>query len=193
MNAEQHTPGPWKVMPCPQHHGKHPFHDHRWIATADAVVEFGHDPRSWGVENGSLICEMRDGPPANAHLIAAAPDMAQACRLLMRAEDMQQGARGGATMGAISTAIDAARLALRKVDVIAPDESRKPVDLALCDPRFRALVVHCLQTLNASDAEHPDFLDSCADSIDLFWGAEHTIKALAREMGIEVKPATPKP
>jgi hypothetical protein len=68
-----HTPGPWRVMPCPQHAEKHPFHDHRWIATQDAEVEFGHDPRSWGLSSGSLICEMRDGPPANAHLIASAP------------------------------------------------------------------------------------------------------------------------
>ena len=27
-----HTPGPWKVMPCPIHKGKHILQDHRWIA-----------------------------------------------------------------------------------------------------------------------------------------------------------------
>lgn len=69
---QMHTDLPWKVMPCPDHAGKHPFHDHRWIATADAHVERGHDPRSWGLETGTLICEMRDGPPANAALIVRA-------------------------------------------------------------------------------------------------------------------------
>lgn len=65
QNTLTHTAGPWKVMPCPQHAGKHPFHDSRWIATHDATLEHGHDPRSWGLESGSLICEMRDGDIAN--------------------------------------------------------------------------------------------------------------------------------
>jgi len=70
-------PGPWKVLPCPQWAGKHPFHDHRYIATADAVVEFGHDkrPDQWRLSKGSLICSMRDVTPANARLVAAAPDL----------------------------------------------------------------------------------------------------------------------
>lgn len=62
-------------MPCPVNAGRHPLHDQRWIATADAVVEFGYDPRSWGLQSGSLICEMRDGHLGNAPLIAAAPDL----------------------------------------------------------------------------------------------------------------------
>lgn len=69
------TPGPWKVMPCPVHGGKHPLHDQRWIATAETQIEFGAKPEDWRCETGSLICEMRDGEPANAHLIAAAPEL----------------------------------------------------------------------------------------------------------------------
>ena len=76
-----HTPGPWKVIPCPMHAGKHPLHDQRWIATADTEIGFGHDPRSWALESGSLICEMRDGPLGNAPLIAAAPEMLSALEL----------------------------------------------------------------------------------------------------------------
>ena len=75
-------------MPCPKHAGKHAFHDTRWIATHDAEVSYGHDPRDWGLENGSLICEMRDGPSANAHLIAAAPDLLAALeRIFNQAEN----------------------------------------------------------------------------------------------------------
>lgn len=72
MNTQ--TPGPLVVMPCPKHHGKHPFHDHRWLATADAEIERGHDPRpgEWSLSRGSLIAEMRDGDPANARLLASA-------------------------------------------------------------------------------------------------------------------------
>lgn len=62
------------------HAGKHPLHDQRWIATGDAVVEFGHDPRSWALESGSLICEMRDGMLGNAPLIAAAPELLAALK-----------------------------------------------------------------------------------------------------------------
>lgn len=64
-------------MPCPKHAGKHAFHDTRWIATHDAELSYGHDSRdeSWGLESGSLVCEMRDGPSENAYLIAAAPDL----------------------------------------------------------------------------------------------------------------------
>lgn len=82
VRSDKHTPGPWKVMPCPVNFGKHALHDYRWIATAEATVEYGHDPRSWAVENGSLICEMRDGPVANARLIAAAPELLAALRRL---------------------------------------------------------------------------------------------------------------
>jgi hypothetical protein len=79
-STRQHTPGPWKVMPCPQHHGQHPFHDSRWISTEDAEVEYGddHRPDQWCLGKGSLICEMRDGPPANARLLASAPELLSA-------------------------------------------------------------------------------------------------------------------
>ncbi len=70
----------WKVIPCPEHGGKHTFHDHRYIVTADAEVEVDRDG-TWRLTKGEIICVMRDGPPENAHLAAAAP------RLLAALED----------------------------------------------------------------------------------------------------------
>jgi|688.fasta_scaffold81446_8 hypothetical protein len=82
-----HTPGPWKVMPCPVHGGRHPLHDQRWIATAETQIEFGATPEDWRCETGSLICEMRDGEPANARLIAASPCLLSALERLANAVD----------------------------------------------------------------------------------------------------------
>lgn len=66
-------------MPCPTHKGKHPCHDARWITTANAQVGRGaYGTNDWHLEEGDLICMMRDhiaAPMANARLIAAAPDL----------------------------------------------------------------------------------------------------------------------
>jgi hypothetical protein len=44
--------------------------------TADAEVEMSeYVPNDWALTSGSIICQMRDGDPRNAHLIAAAPEL----------------------------------------------------------------------------------------------------------------------
>jgi hypothetical protein len=83
---KSHTPGPWKIVPCPVHHGKHPFHDHRWIMTDDSeVVMSEHVPNDWHLSNGSAICMMRDVDPRNAHLIASAPELLAALEAVTKA------------------------------------------------------------------------------------------------------------
>lgn len=42
------------------------------------------------------------------------------------------------------------------------------------------LVRHASDVINSSDAEHPNFLDSGADSIDLLWRMEDEIRAAAK-------------
>lgn len=112
-----HTPGPWKVMPCPVHGGKHPYHDQRWIAAAETQIEFGATPEDWRCETGSLICEMRDGAPENARLIAAAPELLAA--LTEIAELAEKGAimiheTGKPTWSLVDAVSSIARAAIAK-------------------------------------------------------------------------------
>ena len=77
-----------KILPCPINAGKHPYHDHRWIATQYAQVDFSdYVPNDWTIRNGSLVCEMRDINPAFARLFASAPDMLETlkgCAAMLR-------------------------------------------------------------------------------------------------------------
>lgn len=53
--------------------------------------------------------------------------------------------------------------------------------------RIRTLIAHCVDVLNASDSDHPEFLDCCADTVELFWNEEAEIKAVARALGIQTE------
>ncbi len=70
----KHTAGPWKILPD-EFASKNPYGKTRFIATHDATWS-GDSPQSDDyLVSGSLICAMRDGPEANAHLITAAPEL----------------------------------------------------------------------------------------------------------------------
>jgi hypothetical protein len=107
----KHTPGPWEYdrMLLPQR-----AKDRRC-----GFVVNGPDTKE---ELPTRVCDMRvpagiDGfgeGEANARLIAAAPELLEACEAMLKCSPMQQGERNGAIMGMISGAIDKAREAIAK-------------------------------------------------------------------------------
>ena len=61
--ASQHTPGPWQL---------HPEHNQRVIVNGS----YGFDMKSWGADTMN---------PADAHLIAAAPELLEAANFALAA------------------------------------------------------------------------------------------------------------
>ena len=75
MNQSTHTPGPWEAFPAKTQDGEETISirgDGTWIATMD-VVSTG----------GPFV--LPESGPANARLIAAAPDLLAVCETLRRA------------------------------------------------------------------------------------------------------------
>lgn len=73
----------WKVVADPVNKGKHPLHDSRYIMTEDAETTFSeHVPTEWALLKGSIVCRMTDieNQPEKAKLIAAAPELLDACK-----------------------------------------------------------------------------------------------------------------
>lgn len=86
MSAEQ-KPVRWKVVPCPVNAGRHPYHDQRWIMTADAEVEMCEPndwPGEWRLNRGTLVCQLRDVRPGTGALLAAAPELLEALDGIMK-------------------------------------------------------------------------------------------------------------
>jgi hypothetical protein len=88
----KHTPGPWHVEACPEHGGKHPLHDNRYVCAS----------------NGDYVCAMRDTSSQfyDARLIAAAPDM------LAALERVVADAGGSTTIYQIRRALTLAHAAI---------------------------------------------------------------------------------
>lgn len=80
MSEPKHTPGPWVALPCKQ--------------TPDRGAVFVEGPGGWDRDPVCSTYEHyeREVNEANAHLIAAAPDLLAVCRLMLR--DVGDGGPG---------------------------------------------------------------------------------------------------
>ena len=109
----KHTPGPWSIA-----EGR---------KLQQAIIMTGGIPiiamsQKW--DEDCALFNLPDNPSfgdkdvtlANAKLIAAAPELLEACKMIMEAEAMQHGDRTGGTMARISLAINAARTAIAKAE-----------------------------------------------------------------------------
>lgn len=95
MNA--HTPGPWIILPWFAKDGSE-------VMTVQAVNRTVAD-----IPGEDALAK------ANAHLIAASPDLLVALEACIAAGSLiQQGKRGGESMGQLSAAIDRAREVVAK-------------------------------------------------------------------------------
>ena len=114
---------PLKILPCPEHSGKHPLHDCRYIVTTDTEVEvdeipvtspFGDqlqpDRSNWHLLNGSFIAKMTDHEDQKqyAHLFAAAPALLDSLQAIVSEYEALMRSQGAqANIGAIGSVFTA--------------------------------------------------------------------------------------
>ncbi len=65
-------------------------------------------PDDWRLTQGSIVCQMRDGDPRDAHLIAAAPDLLEALEMALGAVEYFDEHEGAPML------LDAVRAAIAK-------------------------------------------------------------------------------
>jgi hypothetical protein len=77
--------------------------------TADAEVEMSdYVPDDWRLTSGSIVCQMRDGDPRDAHLVAAAPELLEALEMALGAVEYFDEHEGAPML------LDAVRAAIAK-------------------------------------------------------------------------------
>lgn len=127
-----------KVMPCPIWAGRHPYHEHRFIATADAVAEIDNpdaDPsdQDFSMETGRIIATMTDceGQAELATLFSAAPEMLTALQAIdgvwrewVRAQAGEHP--GPSTVDAMHVIQESARAAITKATGGKPEATTTP-------------------------------------------------------------------
>ena len=119
---------PLKILPCPEHSGKHPLHECRYIATADAEVEvdeipvtnrFGDqlqpDRSDWYLLKGDIVAKMTDteDQAAYARLFVHAPELLAALTDLL---DQMDGIGIPNWHGAEGLSLEQARAAIAKAE-----------------------------------------------------------------------------
>ena len=85
MNNTSYTPGPWYIQADPDRAGDHPLHDNRFITSGGCQL----GSPEWEEEKGNeIICKMTDSSKQkqNARLIAAAPELLEACKAILKSD-----------------------------------------------------------------------------------------------------------
>lgn len=72
MTTPKHTPGPWGYQKCPKPQAHSDCRDHAWLVIWND-----------GKYEGDLAIVQTEQAEANARLIAAAPELLEACRELL--------------------------------------------------------------------------------------------------------------
>jgi hypothetical protein len=87
-NTTKHTPGPWYIQGDPDGQRddgswKHELHKNRFITSGGCQI----GSPEWELEkNNEIVCEMTDSrfQKANAQLIAASPELLEACKAAVK-------------------------------------------------------------------------------------------------------------
>jgi len=108
MSNTQHTPGPWKwyKLDPKQSIRDDSQDDHQWNALEAEPLRDGRGPiLTYSMMDGEALISCRQ---ANARLIAAAPELLEACQELVKADDVGMG------KNARKLRLDLARAAIAK-------------------------------------------------------------------------------
>jgi len=111
MSEQRHTPGPWKWMQAKDARGNHCA----YAVWPDLDRPYTDSPR------GHQICRTPDGTTpeaaANAQLIAAVPELLDACKLLLGSLEYLHGESSPDPFGRIGLEkLDKARAAIAKAE-----------------------------------------------------------------------------
>ena len=106
--AKQTNKTQWEVMADPIHKGMHPFHDSRYIVLRGTTIDrCPGRPNDWGVRDGGIICTMSDveNLPRVARMIAAVPELLEACKSALALIDISTDYKGMSTSRELRAAI----------------------------------------------------------------------------------------
>jgi len=113
---------PLQVLADPYWAGRHPYHDSRFITTADGVFEGPDDgPEHYEFTGTQIVAQMRDcqHQAEYAELFAAAPDLLAALESFLRAPSIGSSGPGSVVIEVQDFTLKAARAAIAKATIPA--------------------------------------------------------------------------